>query len=177
MNNMVEQAKQCGFHKAALVETRDIPFEPSFRKYCEENYCGKYGVNYSCPPTCGSTDFMEAKIKALPHALVLQSRWEIDYHDGAAIKHGKAVHNRLTRELIADFQPETRGFMVGASGCSLCSPCAMVEGKPCRFPDKAASCTSAYCIYVKKLADQTGLDYDSGPGIINFFSLYVFEEA
>ena len=40
--------------------------------------------------------------------------------------------------------------MIGASGCSLCTPCALAEGLPCRFPDLRYSCMSAYCIFVKE---------------------------
>lgn len=176
MNELKDLALELGFSDAVLVETKDIPFEPAFRACCEDNSCGKYGVNYSCPPICGTCGEMQAKIQSLPHALVMQSMWDIDYDDGPAIKRCKGQHNKWTRQLIAKVQDHTKGFMVGASGCSLCDPCAFVAGEPCRFPDKMASCTSAYCIYVRKLAEGNGMEYDSGPGIVNFFSLYVFEE-
>ena len=39
------------FSAAAVVDTADIVFDPSFRPYCEENLCGQYGANYSCPRT------------------------------------------------------------------------------------------------------------------------------
>ena len=65
--------------------------------------------------------------------------------------------------------------MVGASGCNLCNPCAITAGEPCRFPDKQFSCMSAYCVYVEKLAEDCGMEYDSGPGIVNFFGMYLFD--
>lgn len=174
--SMVHMAKAMGFSDACLIKTGSIPFEPAFRICCEDNSCGKYGVNYSCPPDCGAAEEMEAKIKAYPHGLVLQTMWDIDYDDPAAIKRCKGEHNRLTRELIAKLQDKTIGFMIGASGCGLCEVCAIVDGEPCRFPDKMASCMSAYCIYVQRLAEENGMEYDSGPGIVNFFGMYVFEE-
>lgn len=176
MTDLKALALELGFSDAVLVETKEIPFEPAFRVCCEDNSCGKYGVNYSCPPICGSCEEMQAKIQSLPHALIMQSMWDIDYQDNAAIKRCKGTHNRWTRQLIEKVQAHTKGFMVGASGCSLCDPCAMATGEPCRFPEKMASCTSAYCIYVRKLTEKNGMEYDSGPGIVNFFSLYVFEE-
>ncbi len=172
---MVELALQLGFSNAVMIDTASIPFEPAFRVCCEDNLCGQYGANWSCPPDCGATDAMEAKIKGHSKAILLETIWDIDYDDGPEIKRTKGIHNRLTRELIAQLQEETEGFMVGASGCSLCSPCAFKEGQPCRFPDKMASCMSAYCIYVRPLAEANGMEYDSGPGLVNFFGLYVFD--
>ena len=64
---------------------------------------------------------------------------------------------------------------MGASGCALCSPCALKEGKPCAFPDLRYSCMSAYCIFVRKLAERCGMEYDCGEGLLAFFGMYVFD--
>ena len=67
-----------GFANAALVETKDIPFVPGFRICCEDNSCGKFDANYSCPPDCGSPKAMEEKAKSHRYALLLQTMWDID---------------------------------------------------------------------------------------------------
>lgn len=53
---MIQYAVEEGLAAAAIVDTSAIVFDPSFRTYCEENLCGQYGANYSCPPDCGSPD-------------------------------------------------------------------------------------------------------------------------
>ena len=68
-----------------------------------------------------------------------------------------------------------KGFMVGASGCSLCNSCLITQGKPCKFPEKRYSCMSAYCIYVKDLAEKSGMVYDYKEGALPFFSMYVYD--
>lgn len=138
--------------------------------------CGNYGVNWSCPPDCGSTEQMEQQIKAYPKALVVHTAWEFDYHDRAEVRRTKDEHNRMTRELIQKLSG-TKGFMIASSVCGLCDVCTKVEGKPCRFPDQMASCMSAYCIHVRNLVEACNMSYDSGPEIVNFFGMYVFEEA
>jgi hypothetical protein len=67
------------------------------------------------------------------------------------------------------------GFLVGASGCALCSPCRKALGQPCSFPEYQFSCMSAYCIFVKKLTDKCGIEYDCGEGLLAFFGMYVFD--
>lgn len=174
---MIRLAIEEGFAGMAVVDTKDIVFDDSFRTCCEENLCGQYGVNYTCPPACGTAAEMRERIMAHKHALVLQTIWEIsDYSDMPAIKAGKSSHNagtiRLAKRLRAADCP---GFLVGASGCALCTPCACAKGEPCRFPEYAYSCMSAYCIFVKKLADHCGLEYNCGEGLLAFFGMYVFD--
>lgn len=174
---MIQYAVDEGFATAAVIDTSEITFDPSFRPFCEENLCGKYGVNYSCPPDCGSPEEMKQRILAHKKALVLQTIWEIaDYSDAPAIKEAKSIHNTAAIRLMKRLRAEgCDGFMVGASGCSLCNPCAITKGEPCRFPDLRYSCMSAYCIFVKKLADKCGMEYDCGPGLLAFFGMYVFD--
>lgn len=174
---MIQYAVEEGFAAAAVVDTSEILFDPSFRPYCEENLCGQYGANYSCPPDCGSPEAMKQKVLAHKKALVLQTIWEIsDYSDVPAIKQAKGAHNAAQIRLVKRLRAGgCGGFSIGASGCALCSPCAQTQGEPCRFPDLQYSCMSAYCIFVKKLADNCGMEYDCGEGLLAFFGMYVFD--
>ena len=174
---MTSMAAEEGFAAAVVTDTKDIPFDPSFRPLCAENLCGKYGANYSCPPDCGTPDEMRARIQAHRHALVLQTIWEIaDYSDSKAIKAAKKEHNAATLRLLGRLRrADVPGFPVGASGCALCETCAIVDKTPCRYPDLYYSCMSAYCIFVRRLAEQCGMEYDCGPGLLAFFGMYVFD--
>ena len=174
---MIQYAVEEGFAAAAIVDTTEIIFDPSFRPYCEENLCGQYGANYSCPPDCGSPEEMKQRVLAHKKALVLQTIWEVsDYSDMTVIKPAKIAHNQAEIRLVKRLRAEgCDGFIVGASGCALCSPCAQICGEPCRFPEYQYSCMSAYCIFVKKLADACGMEYDCGEGLLAFFGMYVFD--
>ena len=174
---MIDLALEENFAGAVIVDTKDIAFEPVFRQCCEENLCGQYGCNYCCPPYCGTTEEMEQKVKAHKKALVLQTIWEIqDITDNAAIKPAKKAHNaaqlRLAKKIREGGGP---GILVGASGCALCSPCHMKAGEPCPHPDERYSCMAAYCVFVQKLAEHCGIEYDCGPGLLAFFGMYVFD--
>ena len=88
----------------------------------------------------------------------------------------KKEHNAATLRLLGRLRrADVPGFPVGASGCALCETCAIVEHEPCRYPDLYYSCMSAYCIFVRRLAEQCGMDYDCGPGLLAFFGMYVFD--
>ena len=70
---IVEFAIKEGFADAAIIDTADIVFNASFRPYCEENLCGQYGANYSCPPDCGAPEEMKERVQKYKHALVLRT--------------------------------------------------------------------------------------------------------
>lgn len=174
---MLQLALDAGFANAAIADTADIVFDFSFRPYCAENLCGQYGANYSCPPDCGSPEEMKQRLMAHKKALVLQTIWQVaDYSDAPAIKYAKKSHNAAEIMVVqAMRQAGHNGLIVGASGCALCTPCAITEGQPCRFPDLKYSCMSAYCVFVKKLADKCGMEYDCGEGLLGLFGMYVFD--
>ncbi len=175
--NMIRMAAEEGFAAAAVIRTEEIPLDASFRPLCEENLCGKFGVNYSCPPDCGSPEQMRERLLSKKHALVLQTIWEIaDYGDNKAIKEAKGAHNAATIRLAKRLRAEgCEGFLVGASGCSLCDPCELVEYRPCRFPEFQYSCMSAYCVFVRELTEKCGIEYDCGNGLLAFFGMYVYD--
>ena len=177
IGQMIQYAVEEGFSAAEVTNTEDIVFDPSFRPYCEENLCGQYGANYSCPPDCGSPANMKKRVLAHKKTLLLQTLWEVsDYSDMTAIKPAKAAHNAAQIRLAKRLRKEgCNGFLVGASGCALCSPCKRQLGQPCPFPEYQYSCMSAYCIFVKKLADHCGMEYDCGEGLLAFFGMYVFD--
>ena len=166
-----------GFHSAEIIGTDKIVFDAAFRPYCEENLCGQYGANYSCPPDCGTPEEMKQRVLSNKKALVLSTEWEIeDFSQTDKIKEAKARHNAAMLCLIEKLKSIGHdGFMVGASGCSLCKTCKLIDGKPCKHPDKMYSCMSAYCIHVKKLAEDCKINYDYKDNILHFFGMYVFD--
>ena len=172
---MIDIAMREGFSGVAAIDVDKITFDPMFRPFCEENLCGHYGVNYTCPPDCGSPEEMEARMRAYTRALVFETKWPIDYSDKAAVKEAKGFHNAAMRRAIKAYRAEgIDGLMAGASCCTLCEKCAVCFGEDCRFPQEKWSCLSAYCIFVRKLADEAGLEYAPEDGELTFFGLYAF---
>ncbi len=173
---LIDLALSIGFADAAVIDTKELVFIPAFRTLCEENQCGKYGANYACPPDCGTIEEMKQRVLRWQKALVMQTMWDIeDPLDSIQIKPAKTQHNQMTRRLIDKIGEP--GLMIGASGCSLCTPCALTKGEPCRFPKLQYSCMSAYCIFVKDMTDRCHMDYDCAPGITTFFSMYCYDQV
>ena len=171
--DMLFLAQQEGFCAAAVIKADEIVFNGAFRKFCEDNVCGNYGANYTCPPDCGSFEEMKARVQAYSHALVVQTKWDIkDYTDREAIWNAKHTHNAAMFRLIDRLG--VSGLMGGASPCTLCERCAILDGEPCRDPDRCFSCLSAYCIDVKALAESCAMEYFCADGRMALFGMYLF---
>lgn len=175
-SEIIQLAVREGFCAASVLPMNRVVFDHSFLRYCEENLCGGYGANYSCPPDCGTPAEMKARLTGFDHALVVQTRWPIaDYRDTQAIRAAKASHNCGMLRIIEVMKQENlRGLMAGASNCTLCDRCAALDGAPCRDPERRFSCLSAYCVFVKKLAEECGMEYFCADGSIALFGLYAF---
>ena len=130
----------------------------------------------SVSPDCGSPEEMQRRLAPYRSALVVQSKWPItDYSDFAAIKAAKQWHNRKMLLVIDRLKQEGhRGKMAGASCCTLCERCAILDSQPCRDPERQFSCLSAYCIYVKALAEACGMEYTCADGQLALFGMYAF---
>lgn len=165
-----------GFTRAEIIGTEALTFIHSLRACCEANECGNYGRNYACPPDCGSPGEMEARVRKYRRALVLQTIQAVDdIMDSAQTKEAKKFHNMISWELIEGLRENgIEGLPVMAGPCSVCSVCARIEGKACRFPEKIASCLSAYCIHAADMAEKCGMEYWCGMNRVAFFSIYLF---
>lgn len=175
---MLALAEKEGF-AAAFIAPDQIPVDKKFRAYCEENRCGKYNANYSCPPDCGTVEEMHRQILAEDRAIIFTSEWEIDgYQDKAGIQRAKAGHNAGILRLMDAFRAAGyKGFAAGYNGCPLCSTCKRIENAPCPFPDKRISCMSAYCIDVSELSRRCGLEFSWEDGQLHLFGMIAFHEA
>ena len=172
---LIRLAEEEGF-RAAVICAKDVPVDGAFRKFCEDNLCGKYNANYSCPPACGTVEEVHERLFAEEKALVLQTIHEIgSYENKAAILESKNSLNMAVLRLTEKpRRTGLRGFCLGYGGCPLCSPCKQAEGEPCAFPEKRISCMSAYCVDVGKLAQTCGMEFAWVPEKLFLFGMIAF---
>lgn len=176
--NFLDLAKEEGF-LAAMLSPTEIPVDVKFRAFCEQNICGRYGANYSCPPDCGEPEELHGRLLAEQSILVVETIWDIDgYEDKDIIRKVKAAHNAAVLRLMAKLKRSGySGICTGYNGCPLCEPCKRVENQPCAYPELRISCMSAYCIDVAELATRSGLPFAWDPAKLHLFGLIAFHET
>lgn len=177
---IVEIAEEEGFTRAAVISTDQLVFNYNFRELCRENDCGNYGVNYACPPECGTPEEMECRVMAYEKAIVFKTCNPVNNSmDGAETKPLKKMHTQMTRSALKHMEKEgfdMDGFFIMCGPCNFCSPCAITVHRPCPHEKMRASCLSAYCISVQELADVCGIDLEWSGTLASFFSLYVYQK-
>ena len=173
---LLELARAEGF-AAAIIPTEKVVVDGAFRPFCEENLCGKYNANYSCPPDCGTVEEVRTRLMEQDRALVLQTIWNIgSYENKEAVLESKKTHNAAILRLAEKLrQAGLQGFCLGYGGCPLCDPCKRMTNEPCAHPDKKISCMSAYCIDVAKLAAECGLHFAWEQDKLYLFGMFAFK--
>ena len=56
MQDYAALAKEAGFTDAAYLPVRELVVVPEYRRFCEQNLCGNYGVLPACPPRSGTVE-------------------------------------------------------------------------------------------------------------------------
>lgn len=172
---LLKLAESEGF-TSSIISPEQVPVNPKFRTYCEENICGRYGANYSCPPDCGSVEDLHKNILSEEKIMVVQTIWAINgYTDKSVLQNARDTHNTMTLRLKSKLeQLGYFGFCSGYNGCPLCSPCKRIENLPCAHPDMRISCMSAYCIDVAELAKRCSLEFAWSDSKLYLFGMIAF---
>lgn len=107
MNSLLlEMARDEGFITAGIAPA-DVPIDGKFRVFCEENLCGNYGANYSCPPDCGTVEQLREKLLAEEQVIVVQTIHDIDgYEDQPGMQRAKVRHNAMVLRLMEKIRRE-----------------------------------------------------------------------
>jgi len=170
-------AKLCldrGATKAGEVSVSKLILMEELREFCKQNYCGKYGNNYTCPPHVGQIDVLINKVKSYNKAVIWQNIYPLeDSFDFEGMMDAKADFDIRTREIadIVKNEPDLRGALVlGAGCCTLCETCAIVDKLPCLNPDTALSSLEAHGINVSKIEEITDMKYINGENTVTYFS-------
>lgn len=172
---LLELAKKEGF-SAVLIPPEKVPVDGKFRAYCEENLCGQYNANYSCPPDCGGVEDLHRKLLEQHKILVLQTIHDIgSYENKPAVNHARESHNGAVLRLMEKMKEQGySGFCSGYNGCTLCDPCMRKQNLPCSAPDKRISCMSAYCVDAAILAQICNFEFDWNPKRLYLFGMIAF---
>ena len=84
-------------------------------------------------------------------------------------------HEALTEQvaqLLID-QGE-KPYILSTEACSICQRCAILDGQPCRFPEKMHPCVESHGINVVPVLEKLGLDFQFGCNVVTWISLLLF---
>jgi predicted metal-binding protein len=164
----ITKAKEIGFSEAGALDTSTLTVREDVRAMCAEDRCHAYGHNWTCPPTCGTLEECQAKMRSYQHGIIVQTVGHMSKDiDAKCYRETEKKHMDSLRrfaELMKAEYPDS--LCLGAGGCRICKKCNYPE--PCRFPDKAYSSMEGYGLFVTQVCRENGLEYYYGPRTITY---------
>lgn len=166
-----EELKQFPIAEYAFITPEEIPFSERVRYICETG-CDRYGRSWACPPAVGTVPECRRRCLSYPDGLLFTTLYEeAGSQNPGGADAGRREHGRITRQVRRSLEGHGFGTLaLGAESCSLCGECAYPEAD-CRRPDEMLPCMEGYGILVTALAQQYGMDFLYGGGVIRWFSL------
>ena len=170
--NSIGSIAERHFDNCRELPSSAITLSAEVRKLCEQNSCGQYGKNWTCPPAVQSIDDFRRQMAPYDTFLVVYQvygiKTSLDWNGMMA--GGVNFRERLLalKHEVEAAEPQRDFLVLGAGGCHLCDPCAYVTGEPCRNPDDAVVSLEACGIDVMGLMRENGLKYYNGKNTVTF---------
>ena len=158
-----------------FFDPRELEFSSRIRWICEHE-CPMYGKSWACPPGVGSVDTCRQVCMAYDHCLLISSIVEVrDIADMDETLATRPDHEALTeqvRELMK--QQGVDPFILSTEACTVCDRCAILDGQPCRFPEKMHPCVESHGINVVPMMESRGLEFQFGANVVTWISLLFY---
>lgn len=160
-----------------FIDPASLEFSQRVRYICRTE-CPMYGKSWACPPGVGEVEACRSKCGAYENCLLVGTIVEVaDIADLEATLATRSDHEALTNE-IRDLmrQQGVEPYVLSTEACALCERCAILDGQPCRMPDKMHPCVESHGINLIPTLESCGLEFQYGENIITWYSLLFFNE-
>ena len=158
-----------------FIDPKELEFSDRIRWICEHE-CPMYGRSWACPPGVGSVCDCQEKCLSYENCLMISTIVEVaditNINETLATRpEHEAVTNQV-RDLMR--QLGTDPYILSTEACSLCDRCAILDGQPCRFPEKMHPCVESHGINVVPVLEDPGLEFQFGANVVTWISLLFY---
>lgn len=170
-----EKLAQLPLYTYAWIDPEELEFNQRIRWICE-NECPMYGKTWACPPGVGSVPECQGKCLSHKNCLMIATITEVE--DITNIEQTLATrpdHEAVTNQVGALLEAQgVRPYILSTEACSLCDRCAILDGKPCRMPEKMHPCVESHGINVIPVLEQCGIEFQYGENVVTWVSLLFY---
>ena len=161
----------------AWIDPKGLEFSDRVRSICQ-NECAMYGKSWACPPGVGTVAQCKEKCLSYQKGLLISSLTEVaDIADLQATLATRADHEALTDQ-VGEILRENgvEPYILSTEACAICGRCAILDGKPCRFPEKMHPCVESQGINIIPTLEENGLEFQYGQNVVTWVSLLLYRE-
>ena len=158
-----------------FLDPKELEFTPRIRWICE-NECPMYGRSWACPPGVGTVDHCVQKCLSYENCLMISTIVEVaditNINETLATRPDHETVTNEVRDLMRRLGVEP--YILSTEACAECDRCAILEGQPCRFPDRMHPCVESHSINVVPMLENRGLEFQFGANVVTWISLLFF---
>lgn len=175
MDILEQQLQELPLYGYFFIDPRALEFNDRIRWICEHE-CPMHGKTWACPPGVGSVECCKAKCLSYENCLMISTIVEVD--DISNIE--ETLATRPQHEAITDQvgellrQQGVEPYILSTEACAICDRCAILDGQPCRFPDKMHPCVESQGINVVPVMESCGMEFQFGCNVVTWISLLLY---
>lgn len=170
-----EQMAELPLYTYAFLNPQELEFSDRIRWICEHE-CPMYGKSWACPPGVGSVGECKCKCQAFQNCLMISTITEVtDISDINETLTTRADHEALTNQ-VRDLmrQQGIEPYVLSTEACAQCERCAILDGEPCRMPERMHPCVESHGINLLGVIEDLGLAFQYGENVVTWFSLLFY---
>lgn len=172
-----QQLSQLPLYVYVFIDPQSIDFTERVRYICKTE-CPMYGKTWACPPGVGEVAQCKAKCLGYNSCLMVGTITEAeDITDIEQTLKTRPAHEQLTNQIRDMFREQgVEPYILSTEACSVCERCAILDGQPCRKPERMHPCVESHGINLIPTLEENGLEFQFGGDVITWYSLLFFNE-
>jgi len=170
-----EQLAQLPLYTYHFFKPNELEFTERIRWICQHE-CPMYGKSWACPPGVGEVSECKARCMQFENCLMISTITEVrDIADLAETLATRPEHEAITNQ-VRDLmrQQGVEPYILSTEACAECDRCAILDGEPCRMPERMHPCVESHGINVLPIIDELGLTFQYGENVVTWFSLLFY---
>ncbi len=158
-----------------FIDPRDLEFSDRIRYICR-NDCPMYGKSWACPPGVGEVADCRNRCLGYENCLLISTITEVeDITDIDETLSTRGSHEAVTNEVGRILRElGEKPYILSTEACALCKRCAILDGQPCRMPEKMHPCVESHGINIIPVLESLGLEFQYGANVVTWVSLLFF---
>ena len=175
MDILEQQLQELPLYGYFFIDPKELEFNDRIRWICEHE-CPMYAKTWACPPGVGSVECCKAKCLSYENCLMISTIVEVD--DISNIEETLATrpqHEAITDQ-VGDLlrQQGVEPYILSTEACAICDRCAILDGQPCRHPDRMHPCVESQGINVVPVMESCGMEFQFGCNVVTWISLLLY---
>jgi len=135
-----------------------------------------YGTSWACPPGGGGVDGCKGKCLSFENCLLISTIVEVaDIADLEETLATRPEHEEITNRVGAILEElGVKPYILSTEACAICQRCAILDGQPCRHPERMHPCVESHGINVVPILESRGLEFQFGANVVTWISLLFY---